>query len=154
MYLCISWIVIALLSWDNFIRWIDKRIKGDVYCKFGNGDVEAVWWILQLCNGVHHFLVKLYNYCKSRILEKGFLSNQWLSLLLCVVLHWVWSLLPGKKLCYRNKQGRNSCQNTRRICPMWITGYGEECIRIAKTEGDIECEEQNLHVPIWNKENN
>ena len=25
MCLCISWIVIALLSWDNFIRWIDEN---------------------------------------------------------------------------------------------------------------------------------
>ena len=33
-------LIIVRLSNSNFIRLIDKRIKGDVYCKFGNGDVN------------------------------------------------------------------------------------------------------------------
>nr|POE53721.1 hypothetical protein CFP56_49287 [Quercus suber] len=40
---CLSLIPTSEGSWVTAVRalrWIDKRIKGDMYCKFGNGDVD------------------------------------------------------------------------------------------------------------------
>nr|POE50950.1 hypothetical protein CFP56_31108 [Quercus suber] len=40
---CLGLIPTSEGSWVTAVRalrWIDKRIKGDVYCKFGNGDVD------------------------------------------------------------------------------------------------------------------